>query len=81
MAGGSGAGVSTQSGSSQAVAAAPQQNVTVNLIEDRSRAGTVDQRTGDNGQLEIDAFVADIWGGGERAQTLEAAYGLKRSAG
>ena len=79
VAGGSGAGVSTQSGSSQAVAAAPQQNVTVNLIEDRSRAGTVDQRTGDNGQLEIDAFVADIWGGGERAQAIEAAYGLSRN--
>ncbi|KEY87834.1 phage tail length tape measure family protein [Pseudomonas capeferrum] len=78
VAGGSSAGVSTQSGSSQAVAAAPQQNVTVNLIEDRSRAGTVDQRTGDNGQLEIDAFVADIWGGGERAQAIESAYGLNR---
>ncbi|WP_444447866.1 phage tail length tape measure family protein [Pseudomonas kurunegalensis] len=54
-------------------------NVTVNLIEDRSRAGTVDQRTGDDGQLQIDAFVADIWGGGERAQAIEAAYGLSRN--
>ncbi|KPM64105.1 tail length tape measure protein [Pseudomonas putida] len=82
VAGGSSAPSSTQASTSQAaLAAAPQPNVTVNLIEDRSRAGTVDQRTGDNGQLEIDAFVADIWGGGERSQTLEAAYGLKRAAG
>ena len=79
VAGGSGAGASAQPSSSQAVvAAAPQPNVTVNLIEDRSRAGTVDQRTGDNGQLEIDAFVADIWGDGERAQALQAAFGLQR---
>lgn len=54
-------------------------NVTVKLIEDRSRAGTVDQRTGADGQVQIDAFVADIWGGGERAQAIEAAYGLSRN--
>jgi len=80
VAGGSSAPATTQAGSSQAtVAAAPQPNVTVNLIEDRSRAGTVGQRTGDNGQLEIDAFVADIWGDGERAQALQAAFGLQRN--
>ncbi|WP_144180472.1 MULTISPECIES: tape measure protein [unclassified Pseudomonas] len=79
VAGGSSAASSTPASSSQtAVAASPQPNVTVNLIEDRSRAGTVDQRTGDNGQLEIDAFVADIWGDGERAQALQAAFGLQR---
>ncbi|EKT4542715.1 phage tail length tape measure family protein [Pseudomonas putida] len=80
VAGGGGSVVSTQSsGSSQAPVTA-QTNVTVNLIEDRSRAGTVDQRTDDDGQLQIDAFVADIWGGGERAQAIEAAYGLSRNA-
>lgn len=80
VAGGSTASVPTQPSSSQAVvAAAPQPKVTVNLIEDRSRAGTVDQRAGDNGQLEIDAFVADIWGDGERAQALQAAFGLQRA--
>ncbi len=79
VAGGGGSVVSTSPSSNPAVAAAaPQPNVTVNLIEDRSRAGTVDQRTGDNGQLEIDAFVADIWGDGERAQALQAAFGLQR---
>ncbi|PRA53167.1 MULTISPECIES: phage tail length tape measure family protein [Pseudomonas] len=77
VAGRGGSVAATQPSNSPAPVAA-QPNVTVNLIEDRSRAGTVDQRTGDNGQLEIDAFVADIWGGGERAQALESAYGLTR---
>ncbi|MFG0356776.1 phage tail tape measure protein [Pseudomonas sp. zbq_11] len=80
VAGGSTRSVSTSPSSNLPVAATtPQPNVTVNLIEDRSRAGTVDQRTGDDGQLQIDAFVADIWGGGERAQAIEAAYGLSRN--
>ncbi|MBF8676223.1 tape measure protein [Pseudomonas fulva] len=81
VAGSGGSVPATQSGGSpSAVVAQPAPRVTVNLIEDRSRAGTVDQRADDNGQLEIDAFVADIWGGGERSKTLEAAYGLKRAA-
>lgn len=81
VAGSGGSVPATQSGGSPSAAVAqPAPRVTVNLIEDRSRAGTVDQRTDDNGQLEIDAFVADIWGGGERSKTLEAAYGLKRAA-
>lgn len=80
VAGGGGSVVSTQSSGSTQAPVVAQPNVTVNLIEDRSRAGTVDQRTGDDGQLQIDAFVADIWGGGERAQAIEAAYGLSRNA-
>lgn len=79
VAGGSGSVVSTQGPSTAAAPVVAQPSVTVNLIEDRSRAGTVDQRTGDDGQLQIDAFVADIWGGGERAQAIEAAYGLSRN--
>lgn len=79
VAGGGGSVVSTQSAGSTQAPVVTQPNVTVNLIEDRSRAGTVDQRTGDDGQLQIDAFVADIWGGGERAQAIEAAYGLSRN--
>ncbi|WP_256819167.1 tape measure protein [Pseudomonas putida] len=78
VAGGGGSVVSTQSSGSTQAPVVAQPNVTVNLIEDRSRAGTVDQRSGDNGQLEIDAFVADIWGDGERAQALQAAFGLQR---
>lgn len=79
VAGGGGSVVSTQSSGSTQAPVVAQPSVTVNLIEDRSRAGTVDQRTGDDGQLQIDAFVADIWGGGERAQAIEAAYGLSRN--
>lgn len=79
VAGGGGSVFSTQSSGSTQAPVVAQPNVTVNLIEDRSRAGTVDQRTGDDGQLQIDAFVADIWGGGERAQAIEAAYGLSRN--
>ncbi|MCO7536722.1 tape measure protein [Pseudomonas asiatica] len=79
VAGGGGSVVSTQSAGSTQAPVVTQPSVTVNLIEDRSRAGTVDQRTGDDGQLQIDAFVADIWGGGERAQAIEAAYGLSRN--
>ncbi|MNP10527.1 Lambda phage tail tape-measure protein [compost metagenome] len=52
----------------------------VNIIGDRSKAGTVERRTNPGGQEETDVFVADIWGGGERAQALEAAYGLRRNA-
>ena len=73
--------VNKVSGSGEQVQGAQQTNVYVNLVEDQSRAGTVRQSTRDDGSTQIDAFVADIWGGGERAQTLEAAYGLKRAAG
>ncbi|HDS1772065.1 phage tail tape measure protein [Pseudomonas putida] len=52
----------------------------VNIIGDRSKAGTVERRTNPNGQEEADVFVADVWGGGDRAQALEAVYGLKRNA-
>jgi lambda family phage tail tape measure protein len=75
---GGGSMVSARPSSGSQAPVTTQTSVTVNLIEDRSRAGAVDQRTGDNGQLEIDAFVADIWGGGERAQAIESAYGLNR---
>lgn len=57
-----------------------QTNVNVNLVEDRQRAGTVQQSTRDDGTVRVDAFVADIWGGGEMSQALEGAYGLRRNA-
>lgn len=50
----------------------------VNIVGDRSKAGTVERRTGEDGQERADVFVADIWGGGERAQAIEQAYGLTR---
>ncbi|ULL07771.1 phage tail tape measure protein [Pseudomonas putida] len=50
----------------------------VNLIGDRSKAGSVESRTLPDGREQVDVFVADIWGGGERAQAIEEAYGLTR---
>lgn len=51
--------------------------MTVNLIEDRSRAGQVEQ-AGDDQREIINIFVADIRGGGRSAQALELTYGLGR---
>nr|WP_315528300.1 tape measure protein [uncultured Achromobacter sp.] len=51
--------------------------VNINLIEDRSRAGEVSQ-TRDGQFLTIDAFVADIRGGGEMSQAIETTYGSTR---
>ena len=70
--------VNKVSGLGEQVHGAQQTNVYVNLVEDQGRAGTVRQSTRDDGSTQIDAFVADIWGGGERAQAIEQAYGLTR---
>lgn len=53
-------------------------SVTINLIENRDRAGQVSQSRDGDGNLTADLFVADIQGGGEMSQTLESTYGLKR---
>ncbi|CAM3893659.1 Structural protein 1 [Pseudomonas reidholzensis] len=66
------------SSSGEQSGAAQQTNVYVSLVEDQSRAGTVQQSTRDDGSTQVDAFVADIFGGGDRAQALESAYGLVR---
>ena len=54
-----------------------QNGITVNLIEDRERAGTVQQSERDDQQM-IDIFVANIRSGGDTASVLESTYGLKR---
>ncbi|RZI91680.1 MAG: tail length tape measure protein [Pseudomonas sp.] len=66
------------SSSGEQSGAAQQTNVYVNLVQDQSRAGTVQQSTRDDGSTQVEAFVADIFGGGDRAQALESAYGLRR---
>lgn len=53
-------------------------SVTVNLYENRDRAGTVDQRQGRDGESVIDIFVSNIRRGGQIAQTMESTYQLKR---
>lgn len=50
-------------------------SVSVNLYEDASKAGQVQQS--DNGDV-INIFVSNIRRGGEAAQVLQSSYGLKR---
>ncbi|WP_404943643.1 phage tail length tape measure family protein [Pseudomonas sp. NY8938] len=78
VAGGGGSVISMQkSGSPQAPTAA-QTNLVVNLVQDRSRAGEVEQSRDDNGDQMATVYVADIWGNGPMSQALEDAYGLRR---
>lgn len=50
---------------------------TINLIEDRRRAGQT-QAKNTNGRAEIDVFVADILGDGPRSKAVQKAFGLQR---
>lgn len=52
-------------------------DVTVNLIEDRSRAGQVSDRETDEGRI-IDICVANIRRGGDLADAVSHTYGLSR---
>lgn len=51
--------------------------VSVNLIEDSSKGGQVSQRQEGN-KVQIDAFVADIRGGGPASRAIEQTYGVRR---
>lgn len=53
-------------------------NVQVNLYEDASKAGTVEDREGADGDQIINIFVSNIRRGGQMAQTLENTYQLHR---
>ena len=56
--------------------------LTVNLIEDRSRAGQSERVTNSDGSEYLNLWAAQIRSGGnEASDSLEAAYGLKRQAG
>jgi len=71
--------IPTTQPSGQAVAATPAAaNVVVNLIQDRARAGQVEQRTREDGTQQIDVSVADIYGGGPLSQAIEDTYGVRR---
>lgn len=52
-------------------------NTTVNLIEDASRAGQSEERTGDQGEKMIDVFVANLLGDGRTTDALNRKYGLQ----
>lgn len=50
---------------------------TVNLIEDASRAGQTQERTGDQGEQMIDVFVADLLGDGRTKDAMSRKFGLQ----
>lgn len=52
--------------------------VTVNLYENRDKAGTVEQNNGSDGESIINIFVSNIRKGGQIAQTMESTYALRR---
>lgn len=51
-------------------------STTVNLIEDASRAGQSEERTGDQGERMIDVFVADLLGDGRTKDAMSRKFGL-----
>ncbi|GGI81647.1 hypothetical protein GCM10007978_19370 [Shewanella hanedai] len=53
--------------------------VMVKLIEDASKAGSVEESKGLNGQDVINIWVANILERGQSAQVLEQSYGLQRN--
>lgn len=55
----------------------PEVAVYVNVHQAPERAGTVEQKRDEGGQV-IDIFVADIMGNGKAAQTLQGVYGVRR---
>lgn len=61
-----------------ASSAATPANVTVQVIEDASKAGRTEESTGDNSERVIQIFVANIRQGGEAAEALQSTFGLAR---
>ncbi|WP_444886475.1 hypothetical protein [Microbulbifer sp. JMSA008] len=56
-----------------------QGNITVNLIEDASKAGQVERSQGAGESDVIDIFVANIREGGDAAAAIESTYSLSRT--
>jgi len=52
-------------------------NLAVNLIEDQGRAGQVETRQDESG-IQVNAFVADIRGGGPMSRAMEQTYAMRR---
>lgn len=57
---------------------ASRSGTTVQVVEDASRAGQVEQTTDERGQEIINVFVANVRRGGDAAKALESTYGLGR---
>lgn len=58
----------------------PSGGVTINQIEDKRRAGQVEERTGPDGERVIDMWVASIMGDGKAHKALTSKYGLSTRA-
>jgi len=56
----------------------PAVNVSVNLHEDASRAGQVTKSVGPDGEVQIDAWVANLLSDGKTSKAISQAFGLKR---
>ena len=52
-------------------------NITVNVVEDSSKAGNVETKETDEETI-INVFVSDVRKGGEASQALQSTFGLKR---
>lgn len=50
----------------------------VNVIEDASKAGQIEQTQNADGSYSTNVFVRNIRNGGEEATALETTYGLTR---
>ena len=61
-------------GSAGTAAGATNVNVVIRLVEDASRAGTYEKTRSENGDEQINLFVADIRGGGPMSEVLERTY-------
>jgi lambda family phage tail tape measure protein len=60
------------------IAAKTTSGITINLIEDASKAGQTTQSQGPNGEQSVQIMVANIRRGGDLAATLEQTYSLQR---
>ena len=58
----------------------PSGGVTINQIEDKRRAGQVEERTGPDGERVIDMWVASIMSDGKAHKALTSKYGLSTRA-
>ncbi|WP_281546693.1 tape measure protein [Pseudoalteromonas sp. PAR1] len=61
-------------GTAGTAAGATNVNVVIRLVEDASRAGTYEKNRSENGDEQINLFVADIRGGGPMSEVLERTY-------
>jgi len=52
--------------------------MTVNLIEDASKAGTVEKTQNNDGSWSVNAFIADLYGDGPAAKAISQNFGIQK---